>query len=402
MKNFTIRDGFPRFQDLPWEESLVKWPLLCTRLEDVQRGISRHPVVFVNYEGDLYAIKELPPDIAENEYRLLLIMQDQRLPSVIPVGYGNIIAPDTQRSVLITSYLEKSLPYRSLFLLSSLERYRNHLLDAMAGLLVQLHLAGIYWGDCSLSNTLFRRDAGALQAYLVDAETAEYQPHRLSPIYRHQDLQIMEENVNRDLAELEESGSYIPNQTDFEIEEYIRVRYRALWEEVTHIETIPTNEHYRVQERIRALNSLGFSVRDVEMIATDQGDQLHIRILVTDRNFHRNQLLELTGIESEEMQSRQIMNEIHELRAYLAQSGNRAIPLSVAAYHWLQHTYLPTIELLKPSVINKNRADANNDLVELYCQVLEHKWYLSESAQRDVGHQAAVEDYVKRFSPHAS
>lgn len=52
---------------------------------------------------------------------------------------------------------------------SSLERYRDHLLDAISGLLVQLHLAGTFWGDCSLSNTLFRRDAGALQAYLVDA-----------------------------------------------------------------------------------------------------------------------------------------------------------------------------------------------------------------------------------------
>jgi hypothetical protein len=29
--------------------------------------------------------------------------------------------------------------------------------------------------------------------------------------------------------------------------------------------------------------------------------------------------------------------------------------------------------------------------------VLEHKWYLSEQAQRDVGLQVAIEDYVRRF-----
>ena len=77
-------------------------------------------------------------------------------------------------------------------------------------LLVQLHLAGIYWGDCSLSNTLFRRDAGALQAYLVDAETAEIHPARLSPVLRHHDLEIMVENIDGDLVDLEALGLSTP------------------------------------------------------------------------------------------------------------------------------------------------------------------------------------------------
>jgi hypothetical protein len=38
------------------------------------------------------------------------------------------------------------------------------------------------------------------------------------------------------------------------------------------------------------------------------------------------------------------------------------------------------------------------NLAELYCQVLEHKWYLSEKARRDVGHDVAVEDYVRSFT----
>ena len=50
------------------------------------------------------------------------------------------------------------------------------MLDAVTQLLVRLHLAGFFWGDCSLSNTLFRRDAGALTAYVVDVETGELHP----------------------------------------------------------------------------------------------------------------------------------------------------------------------------------------------------------------------------------
>src|SRR3989304_8695991 len=179
-KHFTIRPGYPNFQDLPWEYPLLDWEKYCTRLEELPRGLSRHPVVFVNFSGNLYAIKELPGGIAQLEYDVLEKMEELWLPAVTPVGYASIKYPERETSLVITQYLEHALPYRMLFMQSGLDRYRDHLLGAMAGLLVQLHLAGIYWGDCSLSNTLFRRDAGTLQAYLVDAETAEIHPPRLS------------------------------------------------------------------------------------------------------------------------------------------------------------------------------------------------------------------------------
>jgi hypothetical protein len=73
-------------------------------------------------------------------------------------------------------------------------------------------------------------------------------------------------------------------------------------------------------------------------------------VVVTDRNFHRNQLLELTGLEAEEMQARQIMNEIQQLKPPFLQTNDRSTPLSVAAYHWLENFYLLTVELLQPMI----------------------------------------------------
>ncbi len=75
------------------------------------------------------------------------------------------------------------------------------MLDALAQLFVQLHLNGFFWGDCSLSNTLFRRDAGALRAFLVDAETGEQHPS-LSDGQRAHDLLIAEENIAGELLDL--------------------------------------------------------------------------------------------------------------------------------------------------------------------------------------------------------
>jgi hypothetical protein len=397
MNTTYFRPNSPDFQDLPWEHLFTEWPRLCQRLEEVQRGPSRHPVVFVNYSGILYAIKELPPFLAQKEYDLLSKIEEQRLLCVTPIGYSELFTPHGHSSFLFTRYLEGSLPYRSLFMRSNLDRYRDYLLDAMAGLLVQLHLAGIFWGDCSLANTLFRRDAGTLQAYLVDAETAEIHPARLSPLLRHHDLEIMVENIDGDLVDLEALGLLPPNFPVYETGINIMERYRRLWDEIAREQLIHPDERYHIQERIRALNALGFSVGDVELQNSEQGGMLRLRFFITDRSFHRDQLLGLTGISAGEMQARQMMNEINELKAYLSQLNNRSVPLSAAAYHWLENFYQPVIAQLN-SLTDRKADKTTSDPAELYCQVLEHKWFLSERARRDVGHQAAAEDYLRQFS----
>lgn len=389
-----LRLSSPDFQDLPWGYSLTDWVGRCSRLEDAPRGVSRHPVVFVNYSGTLYAIKELPRQAAEQEYAALVQAEALHLPVVKAIGHGENETASGTSGVIITRYLEGALPYRLLFLRQGFETYRRHLLDAIASLLVQLHLGGLYWGDCSLSNTLFRRDAGALRAYLVDAETAEVAAGPTSPHLRFHEMQIMEENVTRELVELRVNGllpSIEPGVPTVDTGAYIRLRYQSLWEEVTCEDIIAPEEEYRIQERIRALNQLGFSVGDVELTPLESGRQLRLRVEVTDRNFHREQLFNLTGLDAEEQQAQKMMNEIQELRARLPSDPERNLPLSVAANHWMEKIYTPVVNGLRPLV---NRQMTSH---ELYCQLLEHKWYLSEREQRDVGHQAAVEDYLKQF-----
>ncbi len=388
--SFALRPGHPDFLDLPWDFPLPEWTDRCARLESLPRGISRHPVLFVNYDGVLYALKELPPELAEKEYDLLRKMEGLRVPAVASVGHVRTQTAEGDASVLITRYLDYSLPYHSLFMRRSLRTYREHLLDAMASLLVQLHLAGIFWGDCSLSNTLFRRDAGALQAYLVDAETATVHPD-VSASLRSHDLDIMEENVYGGLVDLAAVDGV---DFDFPIVEtgvYIRQRYEALWQQITREEVVAPGERYRISERVRALNALGFSVDEVELRPAESGTLLRMRAFVTDRNFHRDLLHTLTGLETEEKQAQQLMNEIQEVKALLSEEHNRSTPLSAAADHWLNQIYLPTLERLRPAI------DERTDPTELYCQVLEHKWYLSEQAHSDVGHRAAVDDYLQRF-----
>ena len=394
LRSILVRPGHPDFLDLPWDTGLAGWPERAERCIQLQRGLSRHEVQFVSY-GDtaIYALKELPEGLAAKEYGLLLDMQARGLPAVEPVGHAHVAQADgTVASLLITRYLDASHPYRVLFLNPGLERYRERLLDAMAGLLVRLHLAGVYWGDCSLSNVLFRRDAGQLGAYLVDAETSEIH-ERLSDGQRRQDLMIMEENVGGDLLDISMATRLPDTLRPEDFGANLRRRYEGLWHEVNREVVVGAHERWRIQARVRALNALGFSIQEIKLIATGDGSKLAMRTVVTDRDYHRHRLHDLTGLVAQERQAELILNEIEELRARLAQAARRELPLSVAAFRWLTDAWEPAQQRLAPLV--KTEADA----AERYCQVLEHKWFMSEAEDADVGLEAALDDYLARFAP---
>ena len=385
-RQLSLRPGHPDFLDLPWSTPLSDWHQTCVRLEELPRGESRHPVVFVGYDDVLYALKELPPDLAEREYDLLRRFEELHLPSVLAVGHALTETAEGPSSVLVTRYLDHSLPYSELLGLSSGARHES-LLDSLAGLLVQLHLSGVYWGDCSLGNALFRRDAGRLQAYLVDAETSEVRPS-LSRGMREHDLDIMEENLAGGLSDMLAAGRLPRDFPVFELGSSVRERYQRLWDEINKVVIIERHERYRIEERVRALNDLGFSVGEVMLEPTDKGNQLRLQAQVTDRTFHRDQLADLTGIMAEETQARRIINEIQEQRATLADERTRSVPLVVAAYHWQTRLYHPLVERLAPLISDDCPPP------EAYCQLLEHKWYLSEEAGHDVGHDAAIADLL--------
>ena len=386
----VARTGHPDFLDLPWHLPLEEWE--SSRLVDVARGISRHVVRFVDYDGALYALKELPQRLARREYRLLRHLAEESVPAVDVVGVVADRVPlagsGPLEAVLITSYLEFSLPYRTLFTGPRVPDLGNRMLDALAELLARLHLGGFYWGDCSLSNTLFRRDAGALTAYVVDTETSELQP-RLSHGQRVHDLGIAEENIAGELLDLEAAGGAPSTLDPFETAAEVRRRYDGLWSELMAEDVFGPNERYRIDERLHRLNELGFDVDELELIGTDEGYRLRLDPCVVEPGHHRRRLLMLTGLDVQENQARRLLNDLARFREHLQRQEGRALPESVVAYRWLAEVYEPTVARIPADLRGKR------ELPELFHELLDHRWYLSERAGEDVGLDAAVDSYVE-------
>jgi hypothetical protein len=370
---------------LPWHLPLEEWPE--STLVALPRGISRHIVRFVRLGTEVFAVKETVEPIAQHEYDLLFELGRRGIPCVEPVG---IVAGRTDEAgeelpaAIITRHLQFSLPYRALFSTTLRPDTANRLLDALAVLMVRLHLVGFSWGDCSLSNTLFRRDAGAFAAYLVDAETGEiHEP--LSNGRREYDLQTAETNVGGELMDVEASGRLHPSIDPIETSQQVRKRYERLWEEITAPQSMSYGDRHALEARVRRLNELGFDVAELSVVGEEGGSSVRVTPKVVDVGHHTRRLIRLTGLDVEENQARRMLNDLDTFRVSV---GLPAEDEDVAAHRWVAEVFEPITGMVPADLRGKLEP------AQMFHEVLEHRWFMGERLGRDVTLDEAAQDYV--------
>jgi Domain of unknown function (DUF4032)/Lipopolysaccharide kinase (Kdo/WaaP) family len=392
MAELTIRAGHPDFLDLPWNDSIVDWDV--PHMITLPKGISRHEVRFFQYPQGIYVVKELSERAARQDYTVLRALEAMGAPAVAPVGVVDRRHPDRhaeQSAALITEYEPFSFSYRELLAGPGFGPRRTQMLNAFAELLVELHLVGVYWGDCSLSNVLYRFDAEAIETIMVDAETAEvFEGGALSDGHRLEDIEVMIINVAGGMADIAAEAGLDIDDADLALGEDIAERYRALWAELTTEEVIATDERFKIAERIERLNELGFDVEEVDLVPAAGGSKLAIKLRVGGRNYHASRLKELTGVEALEQQARQILSDLYYFQA---KRGGAETPAgkSVSSIQW-------RVTVLEPMLTRLAEID-DADPVQAYCDLLHHRYVMSSGVGSDVGTEAAFEDWMVRGRP---
>src|SRR3954470_24622786 len=386
MPRFLSANPDARLITLPWGTPLAEWPE--DKLVALPRGISRHVVRFVRVGSDIYAVKEVLEHLALHEYRLLRDLTRLDTPSVEAVGVvTNRVDNDGEPldPILITRHLQFSLPYRSLFSRGVRQDTVNRLVDAMVVLLARLHLIGFLWGDVSLSNTLFRRDAGSFAAYLVDAETGELHD-QLSDGQREHDLSIARVNLFGEFCDLEAGGLLDEALDPLTLVETIESRYRELWAELTGVEEFDGTQMHRIESRVRRLNALGFDVAELDITTDFAGSTIRIQPKVVDAGHHSRRLIRLTGLDTEENQARRLLNDLDYYRARTDQQGADE---SIVAHQWVTNRFEKVVGLV-PQEMRRKLEPA-----ELYHEVLEHRWFMGEQAGREIPIEEATEAYME-------
>ena len=382
----------PALLDLPWNVPLESWP--NDTIATLAKGISRHLVRFARLNAHVLAVKETTGEMAAAEYEMLRLLQRLDIPCVEPVAVitdRRDLSGEDLKPVLVTRHLQFSLPYRALFSQTLRPDTATRLVDALAVLLVRLHVVGFFWGDVSLSNTLFRRDAGAFAAYLVDAETGKYYESGLSDGQREHDLEIARVNIAGELFDLEAGGRISEELDPVAVSEGILSAYRKLWRELTGSESFAAAERWRISERVNRLNDLGFDIEELAIVTDDSGSTVRIQPKVVDAGHHQRRLIRLTGLDTGENQARRLLND---LDSYRASYGSASLNEEMAAHEWLMRVFEPVVRAIPADLRGKLEP------AEVFHQLLEHRWYLAQKAGQDIPLSEAVSSYIDEVLRH--
>ncbi len=390
--NITAATVDPALLDLPWNLPLDEWSNEHIAL--LPKGISRHLVRFANLSGYVIAIKETTGEMARREYEMLRTLQRLDVPCVEPLAVIEGRTDDSGRPlkpVLVTRHLKFSLPYRALYSQTLRPDTATRLVDALAVLLVRLHMVGFFWGDVSLSNTLFRRDAGAFAAYLVDAETGQLYEGGLSNGQRENDLEIARVNIAGELMDIQAGGRLAEEVDPVEVSGGIVAAYRSLWKELTGSESFSASERWRIAERVRRLNELGFDIEELAIRTGEDGASVRIQPKVVDAGHHQRRLLRLTGLDTGENQARRLLNDLDSYAATVARPG---MDEEAIAHEWLMRVFEPVVRAIPAELRGKLEP------AEVFHQLLDHRWFMSQEEGRDVPLAEALSSYINDVLRH--
>jgi hypothetical protein len=236
---------------------------------------------------------------------------------------------------------------------------------------------------------LYRYDAGAIEAVMIDAETSTIR-NELSDGQRNEDLEIMKENLAGEMADIAALNSFDLDSADLDIGTDIEKRYLDLWEELRKDLVIARDEGYRIRERIARLNDLGFSVHDVELEASGNTNLVRMTAHVGSRTFNSDRLRELTGLLASENQAKILLGD---LSYFLAKSGGvTSTEKSVGVFKWLTTAFEPTVGRI---------ADvwSGDDPVQGYCDFLNHRMKLASKRKKDVPDSEAFDSWLAHGFP---
>ncbi len=377
---------------LPWSTPLGEWS--SDTIVSLPKGLSRHLVRFADLSGRVVAVKETTGEMARREYEMLGSLARLDVPCV-----SRVAAIDGRRTpkgeplpaALVTAHLKFSLPYRALFTQALRPDTAGRLVDALAVLLVRLHNVGFFWGDVSLSNTLFRRDAGAFAAYLVDAETGELHEGGLTRGQREHDLDVARTNIAGEIMDLEAGGRLEGGVDAVAIADGIMASYHSLWGALTSSETFAADEAWHITERVQKLNALGFDIGEMSIETTADGTRVSIQPKVVDAGHHQRRLLRLTGLDVEENQARRLLNDMDEFSARISRLGADE---EMVAHEWLTRVFEPVVKAIPWDL------RAKLEPAEVFHQVLEHRWYMSQAQGRSVPLAETLSSYVANVLRH--
>jgi hypothetical protein len=225
----------------------------------------------------------------------------------------------------------------------------------------------------------------------VDAETGELHEEGLTEGQRLYDLDLARTNIAGEIMDLAAGGRLEHGVDAVAIADGIVSSYHSLWAALTAEESFSANETWRITERVEQLNALGFDIDEMSMTTTGDGTVVEIQPKVVDAGHHQRRLIRLTGLDVEENQARRLLNDLDEFRA---RSKKEWADEEMYAHEWLTRVFEPVVRAIPYEL------RAKLEPAEVFHQVLEHRWYLSQANGRSVPLAEVLTSYINDVLRH--
>jgi hypothetical protein len=397
---FTMdTDDQHRLEDLPWDIQLEEWEAHNVQLLVVRRGDSRHPVIFIERQGVRYAIKETTPRMAEREIRNLQEIEHRGIPTLSPIGTVHVAMPaialdvpgirgmrqyiNADRGYTVTQLAPRVVPHVLLYRLPLTRRTKQHMLSAVAVLMVELHEHGIYWGDPSLANALLRIDGRQILGIMADAETVEIFPRPIGEGLSEQDLAQFGESLAWQAEDLRQAKG-LPEDVqvlDDDDYRYFYQRYRAVRKEHARVTgNHDRNTIYQTQRLIRAMD-------DWRSILSEKARSAVHQITPVIPGWYQQRIYDLIRITIPRASAHRFYNLIVGHKNIMTKNSGHEVSLEEAAQDWYDNYHLPTILLLSQHLTNEQ------DPMQAYFAIMQHKWDMSMKTGYEIPLDEAILDW---------
>jgi hypothetical protein len=143
-----------------------------------------------------------------------------------------------------------------------------------------------------------------------------------------------------------------------------------------------------IDQRIRRINELGFDLEELVVEHDASGDRIRVVPALVEEGHHVRELRRMTGLEVQENQARRLLNDIASYGAYLARVEGETPPQAVTAARWIAEVYEPIVARIPDEL--RGRLEP----AELFHELLEHRYYLSEAAGYEVDNETSLKSYL--------
>jgi Domain of unknown function (DUF4032) len=411
---------------LPWGVPLDEWPEHGVQPLILRRGESRHPVLFLESGGRRYAIKETSPASAQQEIAAFKELRRRGCCTLEPVGYvvvhgepvvagefaGHVLYESGDIGYCITRLAEHVLPQSVLYRYPFTEVNKRLLWSAVAELLLNLHEAGVYWGDPSLANVLIDLSDHRLTAVMADAETAEIVGGALSEGLRKADLEAFTESLEWQAEDIRLSrglSTETPLVTQSDVA-YLRRCYDGLSAERKRTLTVGEQDHVQVLDLLRRmsrLNLLGYGVlqfvrrgtnlvhSELESGLAGTGAVVHLWQTATLRpGWYVRRLHEYLGVRVPHVYARRLYQHLLVHKWLLSERAGQDVGMSAAASNWYRRYHQPLLTWIAAYLPVTDTGTTYGT----YLSILDHTWAMSRREGREVPIEEGAMDYALGFA----